>query len=195
MNLSSPVSAPTGFISEPPLSPGAAPIPMSTPPQPTASPASGGTPSLEAQVVRLGLMTPDDVATTMREEAETGRSFAELAVEAGRIKAEDLAKLTGEEPQRPIAAVPDSEPEAAPAPPAVAVLPTSAPEHSARAEVFVALTSGERISLGSFEDQKAAENRARELMAALDGDGEWPRLDGRFIRPDAVVSIDVALDA
>jgi hypothetical protein len=184
MNLSSPVSAPSGFISEPPLSPGAAPVPMSTHSEPSAPP-TGTTPSLEAQVVRLGLMTPDDVATTMREEAETGRSFGELAVASGRIKAEDLAKLTGEAP--PVAAVPEPEPEPAPA---VAAEPTT----PTQADVFVSLTSGERISVGSFEGPDAAEQRARQLMAALDGDGEWPKLDGRFIRPDAVVSIDVVLD-
>ena len=62
MNLSSPVSAPSGFVGEPPLSPGAAPRPMSTTEKPpSAPPPSGGGPSLEAQVVRLGLMTPDEV--------------------------------------------------------------------------------------------------------------------------------------
>jgi hypothetical protein len=232
MHLSSPVSAPSAFVGEPPLSPGAAPRPMSiTEKSPSAPPPSGGGPSLEAQVVRLGLMTPDEVATTMREEAETGRPFAELAVESGRLKAEDLAKLTGErapapEPalaeeveavDSPVALVPDPEPAREPEaevepeaepfddPPA-AVAPEPEPQleetpdplvettREATAEVFVCLTSGERVAAGSFFDQSAAEERARELMNALDGDGYWPRLQGRFIRPDAVVSIDVELD-
>lgn len=220
MDLSSPVSAPSGFIREPPLSPGA-PRPMSsTERPPSAPPPAGGGPSLEAQVVRLGLMTPDDVATTMREEAETGRTFAELAVESGRLKAEDLAKLTGEKPApapSPVSLVPDSEPEAVaeaepdPDPeadpldePVAAIAPEPEPEPEttqhhedasrASAEVFVCLTSGERIAAGSFDDPSSAEDRARELMTTLDDDGEWPRLNGRFIRPDAVVSIDVELD-
>ena len=223
MDLSSTVSAPSGFIGEPPLSPGAAPRPMSTTErQPSAPPPAGGGPSLEAQVVRLGLMTPDEVATTMREEAETGKPFAELAVESGRLKAEDLAKLTGETPKPvevaadpappaetsveppSISLVPDPEPSAdeepeAEAEPETEAEPLDEPEHeevasSTTAEVFVCLTSGERIAAGSFDEQSAAEERARELMTALDGNGEWPRLDGRFIRPDAVVSIDVELD-
>lgn len=238
MDLSSPVSAPSGFMSEPPLSPGAAPPTMASPEKPpSAPPPAGGGPSLEAQVVRLGLMTPDEVATTMREEAETGRPFAELAVESGRLKAEDLATLTGEAPKplavapepappeeippapSPVSIVPDpepleltTEPEPEPEPaeePAVANVrdpeperePDDEPEPSplveteaeSKAEVFVCLTSGERIAAGSFDDQLSAEERARELMTALDGNGEWPRLDGRFIRPDAVVSIDVEL--
>jgi hypothetical protein len=176
-------------------------------------------------VVRLGLMTPDEVATTMREEAETGRPFAELAVETGRLRAEDLARLSGEPtpvaasepapvplPSRPpVAVVPDPdplEPEAPsgdgslaaepetelPMPAAaepVAFEPVAAIAHDA--EVFVRLTSGERIGAGSYADQNAAERRARELMDALDGGGDWPCLDGRFVRPDAVVSIDVEL--
>jgi hypothetical protein len=33
------------------------------------------------------------------------------------------------------------------------------------------------------------------VMAALDSDGDWPQIEGRYIRPDAVVSIDVDLTA
>jgi subtilisin family serine protease len=86
----------------------------------------------------------------------------------------------------PVAAVPDPEPEPEPEPMVVADVATAA-------EIFVRLSNGERVPAGSFESEGAAEQRARELMQALDGHGEWPRLDGRFIRPDAVVSIDVEL--
>jgi hypothetical protein len=138
--------------------------------------------SIEAQVVRMGLMTPDDVATTMREEAETGRSFADLAVEHGRISADDMARLTAPEPAEEATAPPAPKPEAAPDP---------RPVERVTAEVFVRLTSGERIEVGAFDGQAAAEECARELMAALDAEGDWPQIDGRYIRPDAVVSIDV----
>jgi hypothetical protein len=292
MDLSStPTSASSGFITEPPLSPGAPAvtpprIPMSGPPLRTAP-----RPVLEAQVVRMGLMTPDEVAATMREEAETGRPFAELVVERGHITAEDLAKLTREElpapvavaapaatiaagapvapaapavapavaPEAPVAvpapapvaAAPAPQPVAAspapdpllsaasaqagapvaaaptpsptppapaPAPPAAvaepsarlaeapapvappaepaASAPTADPEPRAtavRAEVFVRLTSRERISAGSFARRDLAETRARELMDKLEGHGDWPNIDGRYVRPDAVVSIDVEL--
>jgi hypothetical protein len=53
------------------------------------------------------------------------------------------------------------------------------------------LTSGERISAGQFDTVDAAERRARELMIAVDTPGNWPRVDGRYIKPDTVVSIDV----
>jgi hypothetical protein len=171
MNLSSPAPPVSpGFVNQPPVSPGG-----------TASPPVQ---SIEAQVVRMGLMTPDDVATTMREEAETGRTFAELAVEHGRISADDMARLTEPEP-------------AAPAPAPAAPQPQDATEptplEGVTAEVFVRLTSGERIAIGAFDGQSAAEECARELMAALDSEGDWPQIDGRYIRPDAVVSIDVVV--
>jgi hypothetical protein len=61
--------------------------------------------------------------------------------------------------------------------------------------VFIRLSSGERIVVGAFDGQDAAEQCARELMAALDSEGDWPQIEGRYIRPDAVVSIDVELTA
>ena len=71
--------------------------------------------------------------------------------------------------------------------------PAPQPVERVTAEVFVRLTSGERIVVGAFDGQAAAEECARELMAALDSEGDWPQIDGRYIRPDAVVSIDVDL--
>jgi hypothetical protein len=200
MNLSSSPSSQSGFLGEPPLSPGVAPtarpVAAATPPTPAA------TPSIEALVVRMGLMTPDEVATTMREEAETGRSFGELAVENGRIKAEDLARLTEPETPAPapppLAAVPEPAPEPMSAPETEPIAeserePEPEPAAQAHAAVFVRLTSGERIAAGGFDGQEAAEARAKELMDALDANGEWPQLEGRYVRPDAVVSIDVEL--
>ena len=185
MNLSPASSGPAALITEPPLSPGPAPSPP-----PVSIP-----PSLEAQVVRIGLMTPGDVATTIEEQAETGRPFAELAVENGRVDADDLAKLI--EPNE----APPVEPELEPGDEAV-LEPDAAsdsgpevrePEAPATAEVYVRLTNGERIEAGSYEGEEAAESRAKELMQALDARGDWPSIGGRFIRPDAVVSIDVDL--
>lgn len=174
MNLSPVAASPAGMISEPPLSPGAAP-----------APAPVVAPSLEAQVVRIGLMTPAAVETTLQAEAETGRPFAELAVEQGHVAADDMARL--------VQPVPAQEPAPIEEPPAQAEdSPVGAPAPAA-AEVFVRLANGERIAAGTYPGQEPAEARARELMQALDGDSEWPCIGGRYIRPDAVVSIDVDL--
>jgi hypothetical protein len=186
-------------------------------------------------------MTTAEVATTMQEEAETGRPFAELAVEHGRIDANDIARLTEpDEAPVPAASVPASSPvpefalDATPAPairtpqpeptsppeplvrislepalkapaePEPAVKPPAEPEPAVsapavrsqvKATVFLRLTSGERISAGEFDGQDAAERRAKELMIAIDAHGNWPSVGGRYIKPDAVVSIDVDLPA
>jgi hypothetical protein len=227
MNLSSPTAS--GLMNEPPVSPG--PLP--------AAPPAAPPPSLEAQVVRLGLMTTAEVASTMQEEAETGRPFAELAVEHGRIDPGDLARISepaqasAPEPVAPLAppaAAPEpvlapapdlfaAKPEpVANAPEPVASLPepvasepepvvkiTLEPSASAPAEtpaavqprvkavVWLRLSSGERVSAGEFDSRETAERRARELMVAVDAPGSWPCVDGRYIKPDAVVSIDVDL--
>src|SRR5438105_13559004 len=98
MSLSPPVSAgPTGLL-EPPLSPGA-PVMAREPSR-----------SIEAEMVRMGLMTPDQVAATMREESETGRPFTELAVERGHVSAEHMAKIA-----KPV--LPTVQRETQPAPP------------------------------------------------------------------------------
>jgi hypothetical protein len=59
--------------------------------------------------------------------------------------------------------------------------------------VFVRLSNGDRIAAGSFDDELGAEQCAQELMAAIDTPGSWPRVDGRYVRPDAVLSIDLEL--
>lgn len=94
-------------------------------------------------------------------------------------------------PPAPPAAVP-----AAPAPqPAQAVhAPTQAalPDHSVA--VFVHLSSGERIWAGRFDSAAIAEQRATDIVRALNRPepGVWAKFGNRLIRPDAVVSIELA---
>jgi outer membrane biosynthesis protein TonB len=180
----------------------------------------------------MRLVTPDQIASAMREEAETGRSIAEIVVANGWVSAEDLARLqTGPtaapiaaapapEPQ-PVAVAPVAPPEPAPSPepvaltspvavapvaeepaPAPAPMPAPAavraPEQPAAhagvgARVLVRLENGERIDVGSFDGFEAAKERARSLMAELQQSADWPYLCGRFVRPEAIVSIDVDL--
>jgi outer membrane biosynthesis protein TonB len=181
----------------------------------------------------MRLVTPDQIASAMREEAETGRSIAEIVVANGWVSADDLARLQAGAPA-PLAATPAPEPVAAPAAPAppepvaapepvapappAAVAPAAeapapapaptpepapappqapeqqtAPRAGVGARVLVRLENGERIDVGSFEGFEAAKERARSLMAELQQSAEWPFLSGRFVRPEAIVSIDVDL--
>lgn len=56
--------------------------------------------------------------------------------------------------------------------------------------LHVRLSNGDRIEAGSFADETSAHIKARELATAFAG-GDWALLHGRYVRPEAVVSIDV----
>jgi hypothetical protein len=258
MNLSSGMasSVTSAFLSEPPLSPEPGPTPAAAPmpqlrtveavptPEPTPT-APAGTPSLESQLLRMRLVTPDQIASAMREEAETGRALAEIVVANGWVSADDLARLqtpaasvpvptaapapapvpTPAEPGTAPAPAPAPQPEpaaapvaAAPPPPAPAAPAVPAPVAEAPAaeapapeaspaenpapaslattlgtRVLVRLENGERIDVGDFAGAEAAKERARTLMAELRQAAEWPFLGGRYVRPEAIVSIDIEL--
>lgn len=59
--------------------------------------------------------------------------------------------------------------------------------------VFLRLTDGEKIEIGSFADSRRAREYARDVVRHLGsvGDGAWPFFHGRFLRPDTVVSVDI----
>jgi hypothetical protein len=172
----------------------------------------------------MRLVTPDQIASAMREEAETGRSIAEIVVTNGWVTAEDIARLQTSpaapaavvaltpEPVAPAPVAPPA-PQRAPEPvvpappvpvapepeePAPAPVPVQAPDQVAPragvgARVLVRLENGERIEVGAFEGFEAAKERARGLMAELQQSSDWPFLSGRYVRPEAIVSIDVDL--
>lgn len=60
--------------------------------------------------------------------------------------------------------------------------------------IVVRLLGGDELEVGSYDDREQAVAAARELMArfsAAEQSGEWPEVEGRFMRPGAVASIDV----
>lgn len=60
------------------------------------------------------------------------------------------------------------------------------------ARVFVRLSNGERVEAGSFDDIAAAKARAGEVVRQVSNGGEnWPFFGGRYIRPEAIVSVDI----
>lgn len=98
--------------------------------------------------------------------------------------------------EQPVAAVlPEPEPAAA-EPAAAAADAHTEPSAGAELEFSVSLhfAGGERVQLGSFAGAAAAKDAAREAAARLAAADEgWPFLGGRFVRPEAVLS--VAVDA
>ena len=60
--------------------------------------------------------------------------------------------------------------------------------------VVLRLLGGEQLELAAYSDRDEAVTAARELMtrfSAAEAAGEWPELEGRFVRPGSVASIDV----
>jgi hypothetical protein len=116
----------------------------------------------------------------------------------------------------PFAAEPEPEPEpVAAAPEPVVALPEPEPHHpepapeaveadaqvvrfveppaiETIARVFVRLSNGERVEAGSFDDVAAAKARAEEVVRQVSkSENGWPFFGGRYIRPEAIVSVDV----
>ena len=60
--------------------------------------------------------------------------------------------------------------------------------------VLVRLSQSERVEVGTFPNLRAAEARAKEFMRQIadHGPDEWPFVSGRFLRPEAIVSVDIA---
>jgi hypothetical protein len=69
-----------------------------------------------------------------------------------------------------------------------------APQTDETVAVFLRLSSGERIWAGRFASTELADQRAREIVHALNRPepGVWAKFGSRLIRPDAVVSIELA---
>jgi hypothetical protein len=95
-------------------------------------------------------------------------------------------------PYPPAASEPAAEPEPAPEP---AVAPLAGPEAAgAPWRMTIRLTNGERVDAGEFPDEASAKQEAKAIMmqvATADQD-DWPYVSGRFLKPDTIVSVDIA---
>jgi hypothetical protein len=102
----------------------------------------------------------------------------------------------------PVAPAPEPvpEPPPAPLPPAaaepspVAAEPASPRASSGAYHVGIRLTTGERVEAGAFPSLVTAKEQARTIMLQLASADEsaWPFVSGRFLKPDTIVSVDIA---
>ena len=61
-----------------------------------------------------------------------------------------------------------------------------------RFRVVIRLSGAEPVEAGAFDGVGDAKNRALEIVGQLTSeDGSWPYFRGRFLRPDAIVSVDI----
>jgi hypothetical protein len=99
---------------------------------------------------------------------------------------EPVAEVVPVAPE-PILAVPAPvvEPEPAPVPPLAA--PSSLAFH-----MYIRLSTGERIDANTFTNLNDARDYAEDLVKKLSSNSHvWPSFGGRYIRPEAIISIDV----
>jgi hypothetical protein len=71
--------------------------------------------------------------------------------------------------------------------------PPLAPAAAAAFRVSIRLTSGEKLTVADCADIGEAKGYAKALtkqLGAADGD-DWPFVNGRFLKPDTIVSVDV----
>ena len=98
-----------------------------------------------------------------------------------------------EETEEP--AAPELAPEPEPAATSYDVPDSSAPadEVEGAHRVVVRLSNGERVEVARADDRAEAERHARTFIRGLAGRelSDWPSVGGRFLRPDAIVSVDV----
>ena len=84
----------------------------------------------------------------------------------------------------PVAA---AQPEPAPAPAPAPATPSSLAFH-----LYIRLSTGERIDANTFADLNEARLHAEDLVKKLASNSHvWPHFGGRYIRPEAIISIDV----
>ena len=98
----------------------------------------------------------------------------------------------------PTPADPVAEEETVEVPPAAALKPVEAAEPREAWEeqrlyrVVLNLANGEWLEVGSFLDEASADGHARDIATRLAQANEWPRVRGRYIRPETILSIEIS---
>jgi hypothetical protein len=112
----------------------------------------------------------------------------EPVVELAPVAPEPVVELAPAAPEPVVELVP-----AAPAPVAPAArVDEIEPDQGTAFKVVLRLMNGERIDAHTCNGAVAARRHAEELVRGLAaGPDRWPYFSGRFVRPDAIVSIDI----
>jgi hypothetical protein len=78
---------------------------------------------------------------------------------------------------------------------AVAVAPEPRTEEWTEQRLFrvvLNLQNGEWLEVGSFPDEASADGHAREIATRLAQTNEWPRVRGRYLNPETILSIEIS---
>jgi Type II secretion system (T2SS), protein E, N-terminal domain len=172
------------------------PVPF---PQPVPAPPPAPYPPAAAQ--------PDEPVSESQPESELAPAAAQPNEPVSEPQPESELAPAAAQPNEPVSE-PQPESELAPAAaqpnePVSEPQPESAPPAAPPVEplsggtpwrMTIRLTNGERVEAGEFPDEAAAKQEAKAIMmqiAAADQD-DWPFVSGRFLKPDTIVSVDIA---
>jgi hypothetical protein len=148
--------------------------------QPAAHDDVPEVPSVLADAHDIGPWPEAEAAREADEWPETPQITGEPAAAEPLIEA-------AVQPDRDDASSPDDEPEPTPE-------TTAGEDADAVLTVVLRLSTGDIVELGPFRDEAEARARAEELvgqLAAEDG-AAWTSVDGRWLRPWAVVAVEIA---
>jgi Type II secretion system (T2SS), protein E, N-terminal domain len=181
-----PAGEPAALAPEPPVSPEPAPVP-----EPAAVPEAPAAPEPPALVQPVAA-PPFPAAPEPSPALET--PTPEPAASPEPVPFPDPEPAPSPPSYPPAAASPETAPPPIPEEPETT--PT-APEPTVVSipwRLTIRLTNGERVEAGDFADQESAKQEAKAVMAQVaDADsGEWPFVSGRFLKPDTIVSVDIA---
>ena len=151
----------------------------------------------EHLLLRFGLLSLDQLNVALREQSATGTPFTEVLLRDGIVSAADLARALGEPvlpAPLPVEVEPEAEVEVAPEPeplpaPVVTPPPAAAPAFLVRGR----LSNGEDVEIATVSDGGEAQRIALDAMRACarTAGSDWPILNGRYVRPDSILTIEV----
>lgn len=58
--------------------------------------------------------------------------------------------------------------------------------------VVLSLSNGESIEVASFSEEAGADAQARDIATRLATTSEWPRVRGRYLRPETILAVEVS---
>ena len=168
--------------------------------------------------MQAGKLSMGQLAQAHRDRLESGKPLLEIVVERGWVTAEDIAEVEGgTKPVQPAPTPPEPVVESTapePEPPAEAESSAGTPPEpesepattsAAAAEpkpgdqhvlVGIRLTTGDLVPAGHAPSADTAATLGQAVVAELTqaADDEWPFFDGRFIKPDTIVSVDLVVE-
>jgi hypothetical protein len=181
------------------------PVPAPEPvPVPTfvdvVGPALPADPDPEPEPEQAAEVVPEPEPVSVQEAAPEP-AFVDVVAPAAptepEVDPEPEPEAVEEEPEAvPEAPIPlrVAEPAPEPEPELELALEPVASESEEGVRLVVRLSDGSDIDLGSFSTSEEAKGAAKLLsrQIASAAPGDWPELGGRFVRPELIVSIDVA---